>query len=136
MKKISRKSITVTALIIVLIATAVALLFYLNNEKPTNRPVTAAVTSVVNVVNIMENGEYKVEMKDDTGRIYLINGTGAINRPRTPAEEKVQMECLYPDVRVGDRVTFNLPRDENSEYVSHCFPGKFADSYYFTILND
>jgi len=130
MKK-NKKTILISALALVLI---IGLLFYLILQKTrvANNEISATVTNVIDRPNQAEDGYYGITANDSNGRSYSINATGYLNTPLSP--ESNGEACLdVPRVKIGNRITFNLPKAEGQKDTFDICYKKNQSGYYFTV---
>lgn len=125
-----KKQIIIVGLVIVVASIAIAVTF-----KNSGSPENATSGTVVNVIdrqNVAENGYYGMTVKTLDGKEYTINATGYLNTPLTP-ESNNEVCVNVPKVKLGDKVTFNLPINYSHETDFEICYENTITGFYFTL---
>ena len=93
--------------------------------------IVATVTNIIDKPNQSEDGYYEITAQDKAGHQYKINATGYLNTPLSP-ESRGQACVEVPKVKIGDTVSFNLPKSENGAGTFDICYEKGLTGYYFT----
>lgn len=104
----------------------VAVLFFLQIPK------TGTVTKIVKHPNSNGDGYYSITVRDSTGQEYVIDITGHMNLPK---RETMQPCVKVPDVRVGDSLSFYLPKADSKNEYTICPDQNILSPYYIKLNN-
>jgi hypothetical protein len=130
MKK-NKKTYLLSALVLLFIFGLIILLIS-NKTKVADDRISATVTNVLDKPNIAEDGYYGITAIDKYGRSYTINATGYLNTPLSP-ESNNEICVDVPNVKNGDKISFNLPEAEGqSNTFATCYK-KNITGYYFNV---
>ena len=130
MKK-NQKIITLFALILI-VAFGLIVFMVLNRTRVADNGISATITDVVDRPNQAEDGYYGITAQDNNGRRYSINATGYLNTPLLP-EGNGETCANIPKVKIGDRISFNLPKGEGQDNTFDICYKKSLTGYYFRV---
>ena len=126
------KKILLILCVILVISVGVVLFFNLGRTTVNDNKITATVTAVIDSPNVAENGYYGITIKDDRGQEYTIDATGYLNTPQTP-DSQGEACVRVPKVKIGDKITFNLPQSESQDKTFDiCYKNNLS-GYYFKV---
>ncbi len=131
----SKKWIISSVAVSFILVTIAISMYVILNQKPAST-ITGKVTEVVQRPNIAEDGQYTINLKDNSGKEYTVKATGYMNGGFIPDDVK----CVETsDVRIGDTLEFNLPEfrtlDGNIKKDTYeiCYK-QGTGNYFFNVL--
>ncbi len=128
----SKKLLLILVAAIATLVLGLLIAILLHRGKTTNHGLSATVVSVINKPNQAEDGYYGIIAQDATGRKYTINATGYLNTP--VSHDSRGQDCVgVPKVKVGDKVSFNLPKVENQTNADDTCYKKGLTGCYFMV---
>ncbi len=129
--KVSRRKTFIIFLLLVSIGLIVIINF--KKTKVYDHKIKATVIEVVQKPNESEDGYYKITVKNTNNQIYIIDATGYLNTPASP--DQFGESCVQiPQVKVGDKVSFNLPKSKTQQISFDICYKKNLTGYYFERL--
>jgi hypothetical protein len=115
-----------------LLGAASAWLYLHGDSRVGDQAIHGTVTEVTNRPNRAEDGYYAFKVQDGAGHVYTVDATGYLNTPLAP-ESRGEACVVVPPVKVGDKVTFNLPPfDGWADAFGICYKQSLV-GYYFRL---